>query len=153
MRLVTTNAKTFNPQGSIFYAEAEKIEAWALEHISKASATVIEYETDWNIEIERDDEPAGDDDEDGANKMDVDEGGSARARSPSVSSLQTPVQGRRTVRGSGKKPPGALSETLEPDGGLPGAKDGLGAFAPGSDWAQLMLALKLKGTCIGVYWF
>ena len=48
-------------------------------------------------------------------------------------------------RAKGKKLPGPLSESLEPDGGLPGAKDGLGAFPPGSDWAELMLALKLKG--------
>lgn len=35
--------------------EAEHIEVWALEHTAKAAGTVIEYETDWNIEIERDD--------------------------------------------------------------------------------------------------
>ncbi|KAH9933690.1 hypothetical protein B0H21DRAFT_759894 [Amylocystis lapponica] len=153
VRLVTANAKTFNPPGTIYYTEADKIEAWALEHIARAASTVIEYETDWNIEIERDDDAAAEDDEDGVQEkgaaMDVDEGASARGRSPSVLSMQTPTQaggGRRTARGgTGKKPPGALSETLEPDGGMPGAKDGLGAFPPGSDWAQLMLALKLKG--------
>ena len=87
------------------------------------------------------------DDEDGAGAgegsampgtpMDVDDN---RARSPSVGSVQ--VGGGK--KGKGKKSAG-LSETLEPDGGLPGAKDGLGAFPPGSDWADLMLALKLKG--------
>lgn len=155
VRLVTTNAKIFNPPNTLYYVEADKIEAWALDHISKAASTVIEYETDWNIEIERDDEPSADDHEDGAadrgTPMDVGEGTSARARSPSVSTMQTPTHAggsRRTARGGvGKKPPGALSETLEPDGGLPGAKDGLGAFPPGSDWAELMLALKLKGAC------
>ena len=87
------------------------------------------------------------DDEDGAGAgegsavpgtpMDV---GDNRARSPSVGSVQ--VGGGK--KGKGKKSAG-LSEILEPDGGLPGAKDGLGAFPPGSDWADLMLALKLKG--------
>ncbi|GBE85979.1 hypothetical protein SCP_0805030 [Sparassis crispa] len=157
LRLVTMNAKTFNPRGSIYYTEADRIEAYALDHITKAAASVIEYETDWNIEIERDDESlAGGDDEDGAGEkgtpMDVDE--STRARSPSAGSTQAQTQipihshGRRTGRGgpaSAKKPPGALSETVEADGGLPGAKDGLGVFPPGSDWAALMLALKLKG--------
>ena len=71
--------------------------------------------------------------------MDVDE---SRAGSPSVMSVQ--VAGGK--RAKGKKVPGTLTESLEPDGGLPGAKDGLGAFPPGSDWAELMLALKLKGT-------
>ncbi|CDO72033.1 hypothetical protein BN946_scf184943.g68 [Trametes cinnabarina] len=57
LRLVTTNAKTFNPPGTIYYTEAERIEQYALDHIAKAAATVIEYETDWNIEIEQDEEP------------------------------------------------------------------------------------------------
>ena len=56
LRLVTMNAKMFNPPGSIYYTEAERIEAWALDHIQKASATVIQYETDWNIDVEKDDE-------------------------------------------------------------------------------------------------
>ena len=97
--------------------------------------------------MERDDEPAAVavDDEDAAagtpadrvpgTPMDVDE---SRAGSPSAQ-----AGGGRRARG--KKPPGALSESLEADGGLPGAKDGLGAFPAGSDWAELMLALKLKG--------
>lgn len=75
--------------------------------------------------------------------MDVDE---SRAGSPSLISAQWGGK-----RGKGKKAPGTLSESLEPDGGLPGAKDGLGAFPPGSDWAELMLALKIKGassTCL-----
>ncbi|KAI0354547.1 hypothetical protein OH77DRAFT_1426157 [Trametes cingulata] len=149
LRLVTTNAKTFNPPGSIYYTEAERIESYALEHIAKAAATVIEYETDWNIEIEKDEEPVNvnvdDDDGSGAvgtpvdkvagTPMDVDE---SRAGSPFPA-------GGGSKRTKGKKPPGPLSESIEPDGGLPGAKDGLGAFPPGSDWAQLMLALKLKG--------
>ena len=70
--------------------------------------------------------------------MDVDE---SRAGSPSVASAL--LAGGK--KGKGKKGAGTLSESLEPDGGLPGAKDGLAAFPPGSDEAELMLALKLKG--------
>ncbi|OSC99606.1 hypothetical protein PYCCODRAFT_1479750 [Trametes coccinea BRFM310] len=150
LRLVTTNAKTFNPPGTIYYTEAERIEQYALEHIAKAAATVIEYETDWNIEIVKDEDPVNVnvDDDDASNPvgtpvdktaatpMDVDE---SRAGSP------FPGQTGGGKRTKGKKPPGPLSESLEPDGGLPGVKDGLGAFPPGSDWAELMLALKLKG--------
>ena len=82
--------------------------------------------------------------------MDVDE---SRDRSVSVLSQQQQGQagpsGRRGTRGPYKRQgPGAavlgVSETLEPDGGLPGSKDGLGAFPPGSDWAKTVLALKLK---------
>ncbi|CCL98021.1 uncharacterized protein FIBRA_00014 [Fibroporia radiculosa] len=148
LRLVTTNAKLFNPPGTIYHTEAERIEAWGLEHITKAAASVIEYETDWNIEIERDDNEEPDlGVTDKGTPMDVDD-------TASVTSLQTPVaqtptqpgMGRRRVGGGGvKKLPGALSASLEQDGGLPGAKDGLGAFPPGSEWAELMLSLKLKG--------
>ena len=46
-----------NPPGSIYYNEAERIESWALEHITKAAGTVIEYETDWNIDVQRDYDP------------------------------------------------------------------------------------------------
>ncbi|KAH9917523.1 uncharacterized protein B0H18DRAFT_958357 [Fomitopsis serialis] len=148
LRLVTANAKAFNPPGTIYHTEADRIEAWGLDHISKAAGTVIEYETDWNIDVERDNEPEdGERDQERAGDgekgtpMDVDDGGS-------VVSAQTPVNmqsGKRRAGANAKKPPGALSESLEADGGLPGAKDGLGAFPPGSDWAELMLALKLKG--------
>lgn len=66
-----------------------------------------------------------------------------RGRSPSVASVQAPVPGSRK---KGKKQPG-MSETLEEDGHLPGYKDGVGVFPSGSDWSELMLALKLKGMC------
>ena len=56
IRLVTTNAKTFNPPGTIYYTEAERIETFAIDHINKAAASVIEYEGDWNIDVERDDD-------------------------------------------------------------------------------------------------
>ncbi|CAL1702885.1 unnamed protein product [Somion occarium] len=150
VRLVTSNAKLFNPPGSIYYTEADRIEAFALSHISKAASTVIEYEADWNIDIEHEDEgrPSDEFEEDTHAKgtpMDVD--GSARGRSPSVASTQTPLQtSRRNAKaGPSKKQPGMVAESWEDDGHLPGHKDGLGQFPPGSDFAQLMLALKLKG--------
>ena len=90
---------------------------------------------------------AGDDEEDGREKstaMDVDE--SVRARSPSVASTGTPISGPSRIRPSkSKKKTGMLSETLEEDGHLPGYKDGVGVFPPGSDFAELMVLLKLKG--------
>ena len=42
----------------MYHTEAERIEAWALDHIQKASATVIQYETDWNIDVEKVDDAA-----------------------------------------------------------------------------------------------
>ncbi|KDR66932.1 hypothetical protein GALMADRAFT_1137065 [Galerina marginata CBS 339.88] len=156
-RLVTGNAKLFNPLGSIYHTEADRLEVWGLDHISKAASTVIQYETDWNIEIEKDDDGVPlniDEDEDDGNSaptpMDVDTA-TPRDRSVSVASqVQQGPSSRRGPRGPYKKqgqtaPSGGLSETLEADGGLPGAKDGLGSFPPGSDWAKTMVALKLKG--------
>ena len=153
-KLVTMNAKIFNPPGSIYHTEADRIEAWGLDHISKASSTVIQYETDWNIDVERDDDGQAvnvDEDEDDitGTPMEVDNS-SMRERSVSVASQPQPGSSRRGPRGPYKKPgPNApsnnLSETLEPDGGMPGSKDGIGAFPPGSDWAKTMIALKLKG--------
>ena len=40
----------------------------------------------------------------------------------------------------------AVKATLDPEGHLPGFSEGVGQFPPGSDWAPVMLALKLKGT-------
>ncbi|KAG6899409.1 hypothetical protein C0993_010472 [Termitomyces sp. T159_Od127] len=151
LRLVASNAKAFNPPGSIYYTEAERIEAWGLDHIAKAAATVIQYETDWNIEIEKDDEatPVVIDDDDDYNvgtPMDVDD---VARRSPSVSAQVQPLTGRRGVRGPYKKtaqaPSNKVSESVDTEGRLPGSKDGLGSFPPCSAWAQTMVALKLKG--------
>ncbi|EKM51004.1 uncharacterized protein PHACADRAFT_262946 [Phanerochaete carnosa HHB-10118-sp] len=142
IRLVTANAKTFNPLGTIYHSEAERIEAYAIDHINKAAASVIEYEADWNIDVERDEEPSQTpviDDEDRGTPMDID--GSMGGRSPSVASqVPAPRRGAKS-----KKEAGVLSESLEPDGHLPGFKDGVGQFSPGSEWANLMLSLKLKG--------
>ena len=153
---MTTNAKLFNPPGSIYYIEADRIEVWALDHIAKAAGTVIQYETDWNIEIEKEDEDEVnvDENENEEDGMDIDD---RRARSVSVLSQQQQAQAgpssRRGPRGlykrQGQGPAGAgISESLEQDGGLPGSKDGLGAFPPGSDWAKTVLALKLKSTTL-----
>jgi bromodomain-containing protein 7/9 len=63
-------------------------------------------------------------------------------RSPSVGSASVPPPNRRGKNATKKE---GISETLESDGHLPGFKDGVGVFPPGSDWAEVMLALKLKG--------
>ena len=154
VRLVTSNAKLFNPPGTIYHTEAERIETFAIDHINRAAATVIEYETDWNVDVEREDE-ADEDRQDGKSSEDVstpmDVDGSTRGRSVSVAStMPTPnLNGhgaRRMGKAAQKKPAGMLSESTEPDGHLPGYKDGVGVFPPGSEWAELMLSLKLKGT-------
>ncbi|KAH9017886.1 hypothetical protein EDB84DRAFT_1520625 [Lactarius hengduanensis] len=117
-RLVISNAKIFNPPGTIYHNEAERIEAWASDHISKATSYVIEYETDWNIEVEPGGGvPAGPE--------------TPGRRSPSVASASVPPPNRRG-RNTAKKE--GVSETLEADGHLPGFKDGVGVFPPGSDW-------------------
>jgi hypothetical protein len=75
-------------------------------------------------------------------------------RSPSISSNQgkpATSLGRRATRGPYQKKtvnPASASENVYPDWRLPGSRDGLGAFPAGSDWAKLMLALKLKGLSI-----
>lgn len=152
-RLVTSNAKAFNLPGSIYHAEADRVEAWGLEHISKAAATVIQYEADWNIDIEKDDDANDMNDEDDQEysagvPMDVDEPGPG-GRSSSVSSQLQPGTSRRPIRAPYRKVPPStvptISESIDSEGRLPGSKDGLGTFPPGSDWAQMMLRLKLKG--------
>ncbi|KAF9244452.1 hypothetical protein BU15DRAFT_41904 [Melanogaster broomeanus] len=146
-RLVTTNAKIFNPPGTIYHAEADRLETWGIEHIKRASAHVIEYETDWNIDVEE-----GDDDPTTQQQPDVD--GSIATGSPAPSLTPAPGQiqrqgpgpVRRGPRGPYKRhAPVALTESLDAEGRLPGSKDGVGAFPPGSEWAELMIALKIKG--------
>ena len=152
-RLVISNAKSFNPPGTIYHTEAERIEAWGLDRITKAAATVIEYETDWNIEIDGDDRLNIPEEEDTPEPETTD----GRAQSILSNSQPQPLLGRRSARAAATaistppvppalKAPKSVSETLQPDGGLPGSKDGLGKFPPGSDLARVMLALKLKGS-------
>ena len=145
---MTSNARTFNPPGSIYSTEADKIESWALDHIGKAALTVIQYEADWNVDIEKDDESQTvdiDNDEDGSVEVESVHDG----RSGSVVSQAVPGSSRRGPRIGYKKGAGVgVAESVEPDGRLPGAKDGLGAFPPCSDWARTMLKLKLKGAVV-----
>ncbi|KAJ7054923.1 hypothetical protein C8F01DRAFT_1063417 [Mycena amicta] len=144
-RLVTGNAKIFNPPDSIYYIEAERLETWGLDQISKAASTVIQYETDWNIEIKREDVTA----EDYAAALeDVEMAGPERSRSPSVSlgvgSLRRgPLRPRAAKEEPNVNVP--VKETIDAEGRMPGSKDGMGAFPAGSAWAKTMLSLKLKG--------
>ncbi|KIK67163.1 hypothetical protein GYMLUDRAFT_37217 [Collybiopsis luxurians FD-317 M1] len=150
IRLVTSNAKRFNPPGTIYYAEADKLETWALDHIEKASATVIQYETDWNLDLEKD----------GTGDINIEEDNETNAPSTSTpAEYGSPAPEwtgtRRSTRAPYKKivpttnnnsnPPKGLSESIDSEGRLPGSKDGLGAFPPGSNLAKTMLDLKLKG--------
>ncbi|KAG0696484.1 hypothetical protein DFH29DRAFT_950735 [Suillus ampliporus] len=146
-RLVVTNAKIFNPPGTIYHTEADRLEVWGLDHISKASAHVIEYETDWNIDVEQDEDAALNVDEEddhvtASTPRDIE--GSQVAASPAPSSIPQQYV-RRGPRGPYKK--GAsmgISEGIDAEGRLPGSKDGVGVFPPGSDWAEMMVALKIK---------
>ncbi|EIN06520.1 hypothetical protein PUNSTDRAFT_46008 [Punctularia strigosozonata HHB-11173 SS5] len=161
-QLVTTNAKTFNPPGTIYHSEAERIENYGLDQINRASTTVIEYETDWNLDIEGDGEPQDmmDDEDDTATGRASDDGLTRETRSPSV--VSTPMMGGTTSRPQRiqmahstqsqnqplKEQPtigSSIAAGLDEDGHLPGYRDGLDAFPPGSDFAQLMSALRRHG--------
>jgi bromodomain-containing protein 7/9 len=147
-RLVVTNAKIFNPPGSIYHTEADRLEVWGLDHIAKASAHVIEYETDWNIDVEQDEDAALNIDEDddhvtASTPREIE--GSQIAASPTPSSVPQQYI-KRGPRGPYKKGTSVgVSEGIDAEGRLPGSKDGVGAFPPGSDWAEMMIALKIKG--------
>lgn len=147
-RLVVTNAKIFNPPGTIYHTEADRLEIWGLDHIAKASAHVIEYETDWNIDVEQDEDPALiiDEDDDlvtASTPREIE--GSQVAPSPAPSSVPQQYI-KRGPRGPYKKGTSmGISEGIDAEGRLPGSKDGVGAFPPGSDWAEMMVALKIKG--------
>ncbi|KAG2346263.1 hypothetical protein BDR05DRAFT_73350 [Suillus weaverae] len=148
-RLVVTNAKIFNPPGTIYHTEADRLEVWGLDHIAKASAHVIEYETDWNIDVEQDEDAAlnidEDDDHVTASTPTRDIEGSQVAASPAPSSVPQQYI-RRGPRGPYKKGASVgILEGIDAEGRLPGSKDGVGAFPPGSDWAEMMIALKIKG--------
>jgi bromodomain-containing protein 7/9 len=147
-RLVVTNAKIFNPPGTIYHTEADRLEMWGLDHIAKASAHVIEYETDWNIDVEQDEDAALviDEDDDHVTASTPREiEGSQIAASPAPSSVPQQYI-KRGPRGPYKKGTSmGISEGIDAEGRLPGSKDGVGAFPPGSDWAEMMVALKIKG--------
>lgn len=148
LKLVTTNSKIYNPPGSIYYTEADRIEVWALDHIAKAASTVIQYETDWNIDIEKDDVNIDDDDDDDNPLMSVHlDDVAVNGRSLSVASQMQQSMGRRGLRGPNKKnsPQSRISDSIDSEGRLPGSREGIGAFPPCSDWTRTMVALKLKG--------
>ncbi|KAJ3891063.1 hypothetical protein GG344DRAFT_48113 [Lentinula edodes] len=150
VRLVTSNAKLFNPPGTIYHTEAEKLEIWALDHIEKASGTVIQYELDWNLDPEKDN--AGEVNVDDDNNPIVPSAASADMSTPGPSDLLEIAGVRRSTRGPYRKTNATnattqkgVLESIDAEGRLPGSKDGLGAFPPGSDLAKTMLDLKLKG--------
>ncbi|KAK0203787.1 hypothetical protein DFS33DRAFT_1334169 [Desarmillaria ectypa] len=149
LRLVTGNAKSFNPPGSIYHTEAERIEAAGLDLIARSAGTVIQYETEWTVDVVGDDELEGVSDGafDSNQAMDVD--GAIPEPAAAITVTEEDFGRRRSTRAPYKKTaPAALkttvSESIE-DGRLPGSKDGLGDFPPGSDWARVMLELKVKG--------
>ncbi|KAF9263370.1 hypothetical protein L218DRAFT_959397 [Marasmius fiardii PR-910] len=150
-RLVINNAKAFNPPGTIYHSEAQRIEMWGLDHIAKASATVIQYETDWNIEVEKDEEPDQQGVEDDFDPMDIDTPGPPdQSGTPGPSTQNSRRSARQPYRKAAANVPStptpkAITETIDAEGRLPGSKEGLGAFPAGSDWAKTMLSLKLKG--------
>lgn len=153
-RLVLSNARIFNPPSSLYHSEALRIETWGLDQIAKASSQVIQYESDWNIDVVADVEPTP---TEGANASATAEGLSdetitRQGRSPSVlssvpgtSTNAEKGDRKRPSRASQKKNTALVSASFEPNGRLPGSLDGLGAFPAGSEMEELMVWLKLKG--------
>ena len=151
-KLVTSNACAFNPPSSLYHTEALRIETWGLDQISKASAQVIQYETDWTVDVVADVEPTIAENAMASAIATPEEATPRQGRSPSVLS-SVPGSGTNVERGEKRRPSRALQKKLgpvvsasfEPDGRLPGSLDGLGAFPAGSELAKVMLWLKLKG--------
>lgn len=147
--LVIGNAKTFNPPDTLYHVEASKIETWGLEQISRASSQVIEFETDWSLSLDAPATEPTPETEAVEEPPLTETGASSRARSPSVMSSTAAgpgiggAQGRKLPKG--KKVP-IVTESWEEGGHLPGFKDGLNAFPPRTQFAALMLELKLRGS-------
>ncbi len=149
--MVISNAQAFNPPDTLYHTEAARIEHYGLEQIAKASAQVIEFETDWTIDVVDDSElgPSG---SAGLDAMDIDEPNAGEATAPNgrsqsvTSSVQGPAIAPSTERSrrSRKKVP-MVTESWEPGGHLPGFSDGLGAFPSGSEMANMMMQLKFRG--------
>lgn len=152
--LVISNAKAFNPPLTLYHSEATRLEAFGLEHISRASAHVIEYETDWTIDVVADGEPVASTSElpadvagNSISAVKLEDDAAQRARSPSViSSVPGANAHAEKTRRSRSKKITAVTESWEKDGHLPGHKDGLGTFPPRSDLSELMFELKLRGS-------
>jgi bromodomain-containing protein 7/9 len=107
----------------------------------------------------------GDDDVDV--NVDADDDASAGRGTPLGSvSRGTPVDGEQSpIIGTGRKDPWAraaakkaepmppkevkeptMKAELDAEGHLPGFRDGVGQFPPDSEWARIMVELKLKGS-------
>lgn len=136
--MVTSNAKAFNPPGTLYHVEASKIESWGLEQIKRVSSQVIEFESEWNLDAAPTPEPTEAIEEPPLTEV------SSRARSPSVMSSTAGPSAPQHRKSRSKKSAG-VTETWEEGWHLPGFKDGLSAFRPGSEFASLMLELKLRG--------
>lgn len=112
---------------------------------------MIQYELDWNLDPEKDN--AGEVNVDDDNNPIVPSAASADMSTPGPSELLEIAGVRRSTRGPYRKSNATnpttqkgVLESIDAEGRLPGSKDGLGAFPPGSDLAKTMLDLKLKGT-------
>ncbi|KAJ7907906.1 hypothetical protein B0H13DRAFT_2662213 [Mycena leptocephala] len=108
------------------------------------SFTVIQYETDRNIEIEKDE--AADEAE---YYMHVDaEAADTEERSRSrwhYCTVQIILHFAVDLIQLSKENPGAaITKSIDTEERLPGCKDGLGVFPPGSDSVRTMLALELR---------
>jgi bromodomain-containing protein 7/9 len=169
MRLVTTNAKKFNPVGSIYHSEAERIETWAEDQIAKAAVSVIEYETDWRLDVEGDEqeEPLEDDEppepapapvyepEPTSPMIDDDllalhAAAIAGGRRPPQRAAVKKIELERAKEAEKEKEKEKSTEKpaengLDEDGHMPGYKDGIGVFPPDSGWSQVMVELKFRG--------
>jgi bromodomain-containing protein 7/9 len=154
-KLVTSNARTFNPPSTLYHIEALRIEAWGLDQITKASGQVIQYETDWTVDVVADVEPTMTENtplSTGAGaEVPSDEATPGQRRSPSVLSsapgagaVIDKIEKKRASRAQKKNGP-VVSASFESNGRLPGSLDGLGSFPAGSELAGVMLWLKLKG--------
>jgi len=117
-----------------------------LNIIDKARTTVLQYETDWNIDVEGDDENVELEDtyEQAEPSTPIPTTDSRASYEPTEVEFGLRRRTRAPAQKAESKPP-AVSESVDAEGRLPGSKDGLGAFPAGSDWANMVLALKLRG--------
>ena len=151
-KLVTSNARAFNPPSSLYHTEALRIETWGLDQIAKASAQVIQYEADWTIDVVADVDPTPTIADNAIVEATPEDATPRQGRSPSVLSSApgsgTNVDKKKSSKTSQKKNSMTVSTSFEPGGRLPGSLDGLGAFPAGSELAEVMLWLKLKGVLL-----
>ncbi|KDQ12614.1 hypothetical protein BOTBODRAFT_146615 [Botryobasidium botryosum FD-172 SS1] len=161
-RLVTGNARTFNPPGSIYHSEAARLETWGQEAISKAAALLFDYEEedDVKVDVEADEEPDDHGVHEGSVKEEYEEiglgnydDGETGERSVSYppstgtpSAAATAAAAQKKRRGPYRSATSTIDEEeMAPGGPLPGASMGVGAFPVGSDWANVTLGLATRG--------